>query len=134
MVSQAFYIWFQTKDIIRFLFWKEQSIRTQKMAVSHELSGDDNEMRKIIIIGILTIVLIAVIGLVNAGYRPNNDNGDGSKFGFIDEDGDGICDNWIDEDNDGKNDNCPMDGSGKQYKYGQGQFLGKRNGLRNCQE
>ena len=91
-------------------------------------------MRKIIIVGILTITLIAVIGLVNAGYGPNNDNCDGSKSGFIDEDGDGVCDNWVDEDNDGKCDNCPMDGSGRQCKCGQGQFLGNRNGLRNCQE
>ena len=104
------------------------------MAVSQGLSGGDKEVRKILIVGILTIALIAAIGLVNAGYGPNDGDCDGSGSGFIDEDGDGVCDNWIDEDNDGRNDNCPMDGSGNQYKYGQGQCLGKRNSLRNCQE
>ena len=104
------------------------------MVVPHGLSGGDNEMRKILIIGILAIALITAIGLVNAGYGPNDGDCDGSGPGFIDEDGDGVCDNWVDEDNDGMNDNCPMDGSGNQYKYGHGQGLGKRYGPGNCQD
>ena len=95
------------------------------MAVARNLSGGDNKMRKILIVGILTIALITTIGLVSAGYGLG-DGTAGSKF--VDEDGDGICDNWVDEDDDGMNDNQPMDGSGNQHKYGNEQRLGKRYG------
>ena len=115
----------------------------KQRTVAHNLSGGDNKMRKILIVGILTIALITAIGLVSAGYGSGDGtcNGDCSGSGFVDENGDDICDNWVDEDDDGMNDNRPMDGSGKQYKHGHGQGLGKRygsggtcDGSGNCQE
>ena len=103
-----------------------------KMAVAHDLAGGDSEMRKILIIGVLAVILITVIGLVSAGYGPSDGTCDGKNNGagsdFIDEDGDGVCDNWVDENDDGINDNRLMDGSGNQYKYGNGQDLGKHCG------
>jgi len=83
------------------------------MAVACNLSGGDNEMRKILIAGILTIALITTIGLVSAGYGP----GDGDEIGFIDEDDDGICDNFVDEDGDGINDNCGGTGLDVRNRY-----------------
>ncbi len=102
------------------------------MAVPHNLPGGDKKMRKILIVGILTIALITTIGLVSAGYGPGDrtcdGNFNGAESGFVDEDDDGVCDNWVDEDDDGINDNRPMDRSGNQHKYGNGQGLGKRYG------
>ena len=42
----------------------------------------------------------------------------------------GICDNWVDLDGDGLNDNCLMDGTGNQYRYGasQGKSYGSGDG------
>ena len=111
------------------------------MAVAHDLPGGDNKMRKILTVGVLAVILIAVIGLVSAGYGPGSGTCDGSKNSdrsdFIDEDGDGVCDNWVDENDDGLNDNRLMDGSGNQYKHGNGQGFGKHygtgDGMGNCE-
>jgi hypothetical protein len=123
-----------TKDTHRFclkkakLGIKNYENNEKEMAVSHNLAGGDIEMRKILIVGILTIALITAIGLVSAGYGPGDGTCDGVGSGFVDENDDGVCDNWVDEDDDGINDNRQMDGAGNQYKYGEGQGLGKRYG------
>ena len=86
------------------------------------------------IIGIT--LLIASVGLVTAGYGRNMIERQYLGEDFVDEDGDGVCDNWVDEDGDGFNDLRPLDGTGHQYRRGERQGLGPRDGTgfgkRNC--
>ena len=79
-------------------------------------------MRKILIVGILTIALIATIGLVSAGYGSGDGTCDGTGSKFVDENEDGVCDNFIDEDGDGINDNCGGYGMRNGYHNGGGGY------------
>ncbi|MCK4348034.1 MAG: hypothetical protein KAW47_05395 [Thermoplasmatales archaeon] len=88
-------------------------------------------MRKILIVGILTIALIATIGLVSAGYGSGDGTCDGARSEFVDEDGDGVCDNFIDEDGDGINDNCGGYGMRNGYHHNGGGGYGPGDGTGN---
>ena len=107
----------------------------KQRTVTHNLSGGDNKMRKILIIGIITIALITAIGLVSAGYGSGDGTCDGGCSGsgseFVDEDGDGVCDNFIDKDGDGVNNNCDGTGNGMHKRYRNGGGTGYCSG--NCQ-